>query len=159
MKNTWDELFVNLDDFATIMKEFFPMVPQSPALYTEIKKLRKKWKVIQGNVNKFENEFNPAKPIIIQIPDEFNHKDFLTAWQDWKEYLAEQKGVTMLTRMEAKALQLLLDMSDRNKDEAIYMLNYASANNYPKFFKVNRNSVNNQKPPKDGKFDPDLENN
>lgn len=156
MKNTWNDLFVNLDTFATTMKEFFTMVPQSPVLYKEIRKLERQWKSVQNNVNKFEKEFNPAKPIIIKIPEEFNHIDFLNTWQEWKNYLAEQHNIIMLTNMESKALQLLLELSDSNKAEAIYMLNYAASTGYAKFFKVNKNT--NQTPTKDGKpFDPDIE--
>lgn len=156
MINTWNDLFLNLNDYATLMQEFTAKVPKSPVLYKDIRQLEKMWRKIQQNVNKFEIDFNPAKPIIIQIPEEFNHKDFIEAWADWKGYLAEQKNIIMLSRMESKALELLLDMSDRNKEEAIYMLNFASANNYPKFFRVNRDSVNTKKSIDNGKpFDPD----
>lgn len=159
MKDTWDELFMNLDDYATNMKEFTAMVPKSPVLHKEIKKLERRWKQIQKNVNSFEKEFNPAKPITIKIPEEFNHLDFINAWQDWKDYLAEQHNIVMLTRMEANSLELLLELSERNKDEAIFMLKYAAGNGgYKKFFKVNRNSINTKQSIKDGKTnDPDFE--
>ena len=158
MKNIWNDLFVNLDTFATSMKEFFAIVPQSPVFYKEVKKLERQWKRIQNNVNKFETEFNPAKPIIIKIPEEFNSLDFADAWEEWKGYLAEQHNMVMLTRMEAQALELLLELSERDKAEAIYMLKYAAGTGYPKFFKVNKNSINNQTPKKDGKeYDPDTQ--
>ncbi|HAN19648.1 MAG: hypothetical protein A2X13_14590 [Bacteroidetes bacterium GWC2_33_15] len=157
MKQTWDNLFVDLDTFATSMKEFFAIVPRSPAFASEIKKLEKQWRSIQKNVNKFEADFNPAKPIIIQIPDEFNGPDFEEAWQAWKDYLAEQHNIVMLSRMESQSLQLLLELSERNKTEAMYMLKYASATGYPKFFKVNKTTVNNQKLNSDAKTtDPDF---
>ena len=151
MKDTWDELFVNLDNYATIMKEFIAMVPHSLTLHKEIKKLEKIWRRIQTNVNKFEKEFNPAKPIIINIPDEFNRDDFLIAWQEWKDYLAEQHNEIMLTRSETNALELLLEESEGNVKEAIYMLKYASGHRYTKFFKVNKNEISNLKPGNDGK--------
>ena len=157
MLNTWNDLFINLDDYATLMKEFTAMIPKSPVLYKEIRQLEKKWRKIQQNVNKFEKEFNPATPIQIRIPEEFNHKDFSDAWENWKSYLAEQHNIFMLTRMESDALELLLELSDRDKSEAIFMLKFASGNGYPKFFKVNRNSVNTKKSIDNGEnFDPDF---
>lgn len=159
MLNTWNDLFINLNDYATLMKEFTAMIPKSPVLYKEIRQLEKKWKKIQQNVNKFEKEFNPSSPIIIKIPDEFNSTDFADAWEKWKGYLAEQHNIVMLTRMEAEALELLLELSENNKSEAIFMLKFASGNGYPKFFKVNRNSVNTKKSIDNEKpFDPDEEN-
>ncbi len=158
MKNTWNDLFLNLNDFANNMKEFFGKVPQSPTFYKEIKQLERRWKNIQKCVDKFEIEFNPATPIQIRIPEEFNHKDFIEAWDKWKGYLAEQHNIVMLTRMEAQSLELLLEQSERNKSEAIYMLKYASGNGYPKFFKVNKNIINTKPTSKDGRsIDPDLE--
>jgi len=161
MKNTWDDLFINLDDFATNLKEFFTKVPKSPVFYKEIKQLERRWSAIQKCVNKFEKEFNLANPIVIKIPDEFNSPDFASAWDHWKEYLAEQHNIIMLTRMEADSLELLLEISEGDKKEAIYMLKFASSGGYPKFFKVNRNNNNpknehNQKNSED--FDPDFQN-
>lgn len=157
MINTWNDLFLNLNEYATQMKEFTAKIPKSPVLYKEIRQLEKMWRKIQQNVNKFEKEFNPAAPIIIKIPDEFNSKDFANAWENWKYYLAEQHNITMLTRMEAQSLELLLELSDRDKSEAIFMLKFASGNGYPKFFKVNRNSVNTKKSIDNGEnFDPDF---
>lgn len=158
MKNTWDDLFINLDNFATNMKEFFTKVPQSPVFHKEIKQLERRWKAIQKCVDKFEKEFNPANPIIIKIPDEFNSLDFADAWEHWKGYLAEQHNIIMLTRMEADSLELLLELCEGDKKEAIYMLKFASSGGYPKFFKVNRNNINNPKQSNDGRsIDPDLE--
>ena len=159
MKDTWDNLFFELDGFATDMGKFFPMIPKSPALQKEVSKLSRRWKKIQKLVNKFEQEFYPAKPINIRIPEEFNHDDFIEAWKDWKEYLAEQHQVVMGTRMEAKGLTRLLELSEGNKQEAIKMLDYASSTGYSKFFKVNKNSFNNQNLKKDGPTeDPDFQN-
>lgn len=75
-----------------------------------------------------------VEPVEINFP--WQDQPFADAWNEWKDYLAEQHNKRMKSRMERAALAHLKDLSGDNAQTAMQYLRFAMANGYPRFFKV-----------------------
>ena len=75
-----------------------------------------------------------VEPKEIKLP--WDSDAFKNAWQEWKDYLAEQHNRRMKSRMEYAALSYLKKLSDGSEATAIEYLQFAMAGGYSKFFKV-----------------------
>jgi hypothetical protein len=82
----------------------------------------------------FDQFITPLDPIKVESP--FDQDDFRYFWKTWKEYLQEQYGRSIRSRMEQMSLDYLSEISENNPDLAISYLRYAMANGYRSFFKV-----------------------
>lgn len=82
-------------------------------------------------------ELNP-EPVEVKLP--FDGQPFADAWNEWKDYLAEQHNKRMKSRMERAALAHLKELSGGNEETALQYLRFAMANGYPRFFKVTEKS-------------------
>jgi len=78
------------------------------------------------------------EPVEITLP--WKGETFAKAWQEWKDYLAEQHHRHMKSRMERAALEYLNKLCDGKEASAIEYLQFATANGYPRFFKVTTKS-------------------
>lgn len=78
------------------------------------------------------------EPVEITLP--WENDSFTVAWQEWKDYLAEQHHRYMSSRMERAALAHLKNLCDGKMPEAVEYLHFAMANGYPRFFKVTQKS-------------------
>lgn len=85
-----------------------------------------------------QQEETTVEPVEISLP--WDVDTFAAAWQEWKDYLAEQHHRHMKSRMEHAALAHLKKLSDSNVESAIEYLHFAMANGYPRFFKVTNKS-------------------
>ena len=77
-------------------------------------------------------------PVEVTLP--WNDDEFSKAWQQWKDYLAEQHNKRMKSRMEYAALSHLKNLCDGKVAIALEYLQFAMANGYPRFFKVTTKS-------------------
>jgi len=76
---------------------------------------------------------NDIAPVEVTLP--WKSEAFARAWQNWKEYLAEQHHRYMKSRMEYAALAHLKKLSDGKETVAVEYLQFAMAGGYPRFFK------------------------
>ena len=91
-------------------------------------------------------------PVEVTLP--WNDDTFATAWSEWKDYLAEQHGKRMKSRMERAALEHLKELSDGDETLALQYLRFAMATGYQRFFKVT--AKNNELPVAGGRGDGDF---
>ena len=136
MRKEFDKLTTNLNTFGESLEEFISVTPQSNEFVKRIANLNKLWTKVQTAANELENFVRPVETLDIKIPKELNCDKFIEAWKYWKDYLTEQHGITILSRMEIKALKLLFDLSECDPDKAIKLLEYAEAKGSRSFYKV-----------------------
>lgn len=136
MRKDWEELYLALGDFQDELEEHLPELPQSKHFNQRKKSLSKKWALLQ----KLANEFDTVVPSItsIHFTKPFESVEFTQAWQMWKEYLQEQHGISMRSRMEFYSLKRLVEISGKKVDEAIRILDFAMGTGYRNFFNPNK---------------------
>lgn len=103
----------------------------------------RKWDSLKDKASRLcdqieKQEEQNVEPVDIVLP--WKTDSFEKAWQEWKDYLAEQHNKRMKSRMEYAALAHLKRLSEDKEATAIEYLQFAMANGYPRFFKVTTKS-------------------
>lgn len=147
----YNELYESLVDFQVKLEELISILPESKEMYKRILTIKRSWEKSQNLMNELGSYVLPVQSLPVKLPDVYDNADFIQTWAFYKEYLNEQFGITMLSRMEIKALKLLVEISESDPKSAIKYLDYAMAKGSKGFFKVDDNT----KPMKKD-YDPDF---
>ena len=113
------------------------------AIDKRLKAFIRKWEELKdkaGTLYDLTEQMTEAdiEPVEISLP--WEESLFAKAWQEWKDYLAEQHHRRMKSRMERASLAHLKKLADGKETVAVEYLHFAMANGYPRFFKVTAKS-------------------
>ena len=136
----WNEICNQIEASDEILNKF---IDASGLSVTQLKKLNKficEWNKVKKLADAFDQFISPVDPIKVESP--FDQEDLRFIWKTWKDYLQEQHGRLMRTRMEQMSLDYLAEISDGNPDSAIFFLRFAMANGYKNFFRVDKKDIN-----------------
>jgi hypothetical protein len=90
----------------------------------------------------------------IELP--FNNIDFINKWNEWKEYKKTQHKFTFKSNATEKiSLNQLENLSNKNSEIAIKIINQSIANGWKGFFEIK--NVTNDKPANEKRFDAYIE--
>lgn len=149
MIKNWNEMCGQIETCEGKISEFMSNAGLSSLQLKKLQKYLGEWNKLKKMAEVLDQFIAPVDPIQVESP--FDQEDFRYIWKTWKEYLQEQHGKLMKTRMEQMALDYLTEISDNDPDLAISYLRYAMANGYRSFFKVEANTkVTPPKTEKDG---------
>lgn len=140
----WNEICAQIETSEGKLQEFIGSSGMSASQLKKLQKFIDEWNKIKKQAEAFDKFITPLDPIKIESP--FDQDDFRYIWKMWKEYLQEQHGILMRSRMEKMGLEYLSDISDNNPDLAINYLRFAMKSGYKSFFKVEEKD--NTTPPK-----------
>jgi hypothetical protein len=134
MINHWNEIYQQIEATDAQLSEFIQGAGLSALQLKKLQKYIEQWNKSKKMAETFDQFITPLDPIKVESP--FDQDDFRYFWKTWKEYLQEQFGRSIRSRMEQMSLDYLSEISDNNPDLAISYLRYAMANGYRSFFKV-----------------------
>ena len=134
MINHWNEIYQQIEATDAQLSEFIQSAGLSVLQLKKLQKYIEQWNKSKKMAETFDQFITPLDPIKVESP--FDQDDFRYFWKTWKEYLQEQFGRSIRSRMEQMSLDYLSEISDNNPDLAISYLRYAMANGYRSFFKV-----------------------
>jgi hypothetical protein len=134
MINHWNEIYQQIEATDAQLSEFIQGAGLSVLQLKKLQKYIEQWNRSKKMAETFDQFIAPLDPIKVESP--FDQDDFRYFWKTWKEYLQEQYGRSIRSRMEQMSLDYLSEISDNNPDLAISYLRYAMANGYRSFFKV-----------------------
>lgn len=132
--DTWEDHTMAIENFREILEEVAERLPLTTANNKLKGKMERGWRKVKSTTEGLEKFIVPAKPIPVKTP--WDAKEFTEAWRFWKDYLSEQHGFIMKTRMEAMALKDLVKITGNSPEKAIAWIEYASAHGYAKIFAV-----------------------
>lgn len=141
MINNWNNICAQIETSETRLSEFIETAGLSASQLKKLQKFTCEWNKTKKLAEAFDQFILPVDPIKVESP--FDQEDFRYIWKTWKEYLQEQHGRLMRTRMEQMSLDYLGEISDNNVDLAINYLRFAMANGYKGFFKVEDKAKSN----------------
>lgn len=151
MKQTWDNLTSDTENFKEEFEALLNILPDSAAIYRQQKRLDKAWRKLQTGFNKMDEFVSPMiKSVNVKSPL-FTDAEFLAAWKFWKEYLIEQHSIHMRSRAELMSLKHLNEISKEKPNIAIKYLEFAMAGGYKRFFIVNESEIPTSETPKNEK--------
>lgn len=134
MIKTWNTYCAQIEETDKKLNEFISGSGLSNIQLKKLQKFTKEWNDLKKLAESFDQFLAPLDPI--KIESSFDQEDFRYIWKTWKEYLREQHGIFMRSRMEQMSLHYLDEISENNADAAINYLRFAMAQGYRKFFKV-----------------------
>jgi hypothetical protein len=134
MINHWNEFYQQIEATDTQLSEFIQSAGLSALQIKKLQKYIEQWNKSKKMAEAFDQFIAPLDSIKVESP--FDQDDFRYFWKTWKEYLQEQYGRSMRSRMEQMSLDYLSEISENNPDLAVSYLRYAMANGYRSFFKV-----------------------
>ena len=149
MLTHWNEICTQIEAADHKLTEFIDSAGLSVTQLNKMRKFSSEWNKFKKMAKVFDHYIAPVEPIKIESP--FDQDDFRYIWKTWKEYMQEQHGRLMRSRMEQMSLHYLAEISDSNPDLAIGYLRFAMANGYRSFFKVTNKDKST--PPKSDKHD------
>ena len=134
MKRFWQSIAGANDELNTFINAGLPQTVEK-----RHKAFVRRWDDMKARAEALYDEIEQlteadVEPVEITLP--WEESDFAKAWQEWKDYLAEQHHRHMKSRMERAALAHLKKLTDGKEAAAIEYLQFAMANGYPRFFKV-----------------------
>lgn len=92
-------------------------------------------------------------PVPVDCP--FKSDVFTEAWKGWKDYLIEQHGIVLFSRVERMQLYVLNKYSDNNEDRAIQIINLCIARLYKTIYNFTDNDLKGKSKPntiEDGEY-------
>jgi hypothetical protein len=102
-----------------------------------------------------ERKGNNIIDSIVELP--FNTSDFVDAWHNWKEYKHKQHKFKFATAsIEKSALTSLSNLSEKNCELAIQIINQSISNGWKGFFKL-KTTQNEIKPTNEDRFNKRIE--
>ncbi len=134
MINHWNEIYQQIETTDNKLSMFIEGAGLSALQLKKLQKYICEWNKSKKMAEAFDQFIVPFDPIKIKSP--FNQDEFRNFWKTWKEYLQEQHGKLMRSRMEQTSLDYLAEISGGDPELAISYLKYAIANGYRSFFKV-----------------------
>ncbi len=139
----WEEICTQIEATEEKLQEFIEGAGLSSLQAKKLEKFTREWNKTKKLAELFDQFVTPVDPIKVKSP--FNREDFRYIWKMWKEYLSEQHGILMRSRMEQASLDYLNEISEGNADKAIDYIRFAMTGPYRKFFKVENSSSINAK--------------
>ena len=158
---SWEKVWSNLDDVNRYFQSYIDttlLVHQRIKMEPLIKSFESMKNLCQKHydvIDEFTAAAHQAKKLEVTLP--WEGEKFLCEWDNWKDYLKEQHQIVLSSRSERKQLDLLVKITNNKEEEAYPVLDYAIANMYKMFFKLDeKKSKTNNKPKgvrKDGDFE------
>jgi len=140
----WNKICEQIDKAENVLSEFIDGAGLSVTQLKKLEKFTREWNKSKKMAEEFDRFIAPVDPIKVESP--FDQDDFRYTWKMWREYLAEQHGILMRSRMEQASLDYLAEISDNNPDLAMSYIRFAMKGPYKSFFRVGEADKNN--PPK-----------
>lgn len=147
MITRWNEIIEQLHTSEDKLQEFIELAGLSASQLKKLNKFIAEWNKTKKMAEQFDKFISPVDPI--KVESWCDQEDFRYIWKTWKDYLTEQHGKLMRTRMEQMSLDYLAEISESDPDRAISYLRYAMANGYRSFFKIDKKDT--EKPAKSDK--------
>jgi len=148
MIKTWNEFCAQIEASDGKLSEFIESAGLSSLQVKKLQKFTCEWNKMKRLAEAFDQFVAPLDPIKVESP--FDQEDFRYIWKMWKEYLREQHGILMRTRMEQASLDFLTEISENNPDRAINFIRFAMKSNWKSIYKVEEKDKTTPKSDKNG---------
>lgn len=157
----WEKIWSNLNEVNIYFQSYIDTVLLVQQRI-KMEPLIKSFESMKDNMQQFydllDETTQASKRVVkIDITLPWESDKFAAEWQGWKDYLKEQHQIDLSSRAERKQLDTLKHITGDNESAAYSILDYAQANLYKMFFKLEDKRSNgktkNSKNKKDGDFE------
>lgn len=133
---TWTDHCDALEQARKRIEEMSALLPGSGPGKRVRDGVLKAWKTVTASSDELDDLITGSvQPLPVDFP--WQDRDFVKHWQLYRDYLQEQHGMVMKSRMEQARLNAILKFADSNRQVFIDMLNFYMALGSVGIFQVN----------------------
>lgn len=144
MRKTFDNIVQQHNEYTVIIEDVINMLPDTPKNYKLKKKVEAAHKSMKQAIYRHEDVISDAIPPIKHKTSDYP-KDFVDTWSVYKDFLIEQFGIRMQSRMQKYRLQLLFELTENDFSKANKWLQYYMAAGSSNIFLVNELKLEEKK--------------
>jgi hypothetical protein len=133
LKDSFNIVIQKTNEFNLLIEDAMNMLPDTSRNYKLKKQIESAYRTLKRSMERHEDTITDSVPPIggkIECPPEFNE-----TWNIYKDYMTEQFGIRMGSRMEKYRLKLLYETAEKDFNKATRWLQYymaaGSSNIYP----------------------------
>jgi hypothetical protein len=127
MKKTWKNVEQKMYELQLVIEDAMAVFPDgSPKNWKMKKKLESAWRDVGRAMDQHDNMVNDVVPPIQMDMDGYA-QEFIEIWNEYKDYMLEQQGVRMGSRMQMKRLNQILEFANNDIKLASKFINYYMA--------------------------------
>ena len=125
-------------------------LPDSPKNYKLKKKIEAAYRTLKRAIQRHEDLITDSVPAI-KSKKEAYPKEFIEIWNVYKDFMIEQLGIRMGSRMQKFRLELLFDLTDNDFLKAAKWLKYYMASGSQNIYPVKDFVIEQTEEKNDGK--------
>jgi len=123
MKQEWDNIIKNINEFQETLEDLLEMLPLGKRYFKAKQKIEKQWREMSRSVDKMDPYISDLIESI-EINHPWINDDFIKTWKLYKDFLFEQHGLRMKSRMEQQRIEWLMANTKNDYKKAISWLKY-----------------------------------
>jgi len=137
MIDIWNKTYKSIETYRETMNVFIRELSNTinPNKLKSFHSLNNNWSKVTENLNELDEFITPVEPIKIEIPANAT-KIFIDKWIFWKEYLKEEKNITLKSRRENTQIKLLFEYANNEPLKAIELIERAINRGESYFYKL-----------------------
>jgi len=144
MRKKWDQFTEQFNELSDSLADLLNILPESRTFWKARTDIETKHKKLRRPLN-YIDEFFSEGIEAIELKQHFD-KEFQEVWQVYKDYLREQHGIIMRSRMELMRIKWLIENTEKNTAKMKRWLEFYMATGSASIFKikeeVNDNNTN-----------------
>jgi len=140
MKQTFEKVIQKTNEFNVVIEDVLNLLRDTPKNF----KLKKK---VEAAYRSLKRSMEMHEGLITDVVPPINHKktdypaDFIDTWNIYKDYLTEQFGIRMGSRMQLYRLKLLFEHTNKDFSIARRWLEFYMASGSANIFPVNEQKL------------------
>jgi hypothetical protein len=134
MKNKWERFTDEFNEFSDTLADLLNILPESKSFWKARTDIENKHRMLKRPLN-YINEFFSEGIEAVDIKG-YLSKDFQDTWSVYKDYLREQHGIIMRSRMELMRLKWLIENTEKDTNKMKRWLEFYMATGSASIFKI-----------------------
>ncbi len=136
MRKSFNNIISKLSEFSLLLEDALANLPNSAKNYKIKTKVDSAYKSLNRTIEIHESLITDVVPKLKVKTDGYTN-EFIDIWNIYKDFMLEQFGIRMGSRMQIFRLQLLFDYSNNDFKLAASWLKYYMANGSSNIYPVN----------------------
>lgn len=144
MKDSFNNIVQKTNEFNILLEDVLNSIPDSAKNYKLKKKIEASYRMVKLALERHEDLITDAVPKLKNKTDDYP-KEFIDTWNIYKDFLVEQFGIRIRSRMQMFRLKLLFELTDNDFNKATKWLQYYMAAGSASIYPVNEFDIKENK--------------
>ena len=150
MKATFDKVIQHTNELNLLIEDMLNIIPNTAKNFKLKKKFESAYRTLKRSMEAHHAIISDVVPPIKNNKSSFP-PEFIETWNIYKDYMVEQFGIRMGSRMQLFRLQLLFEYTNNDFKLAAKWLKYYMASGSSNIYPVNEVKIQEQKNKNDDK--------